>query len=369
MLCIKCGKNVSTDALHVTSLKCCICENHYHGTCMDIENPTLLSFLHVVADIGGWACVSCRKRGGKAPARATKKQENISDDIAQIKSQLVSISDALKHATINTSEGGQSVWKLPSSDIFKPPSSSHSISSPPTLDTNVRTALLSAVHTEFQSITNRALNVVVTGIKPSTIAIDAVQFSELCATELLIYPTVKSTRRLGKVVVGKIQPLLVTLHNTDDVREILNSARLLRNSASDHVRNHIYINKHMTKAESLTAYNIRKQRRDKPGNKNSTDEAVRPKQSAPNGPSSSILANTTNQQDASFIMSHMVNFPPLSSTSSVRPVLGSNQPPSTYTYQNSIPLDSNQVYIPSSSYVAVSALPPHVRRLIQSQSW
>ena len=170
VLCIKCSTNVSTDALHVTSLKCCICENHYHGTCMDIDNPTLLSFLHVVADIGGWACVGCRKRGGKAPAKAAKKQENISDDLAQIKSHLVSISDALKQATINPGEGTQSVWKFPSSDIFKPPSSSHPISSPPTLDTNVRTALLSAVHTEFQSISNRALNVVVTGIKPSTIA-------------------------------------------------------------------------------------------------------------------------------------------------------------------------------------------------------
>ena len=35
------------------------------------------------------------------------------------------------------------------------------------IDPNVRTAMLSAVHTEFRDISNRSLNVVVSGLKPS----------------------------------------------------------------------------------------------------------------------------------------------------------------------------------------------------------
>ena len=231
VLCKKCDKGVSTDAVHVTALKCCICEHHYHGTCLDIANPTMLSFLHVVVDIGGWACMECRKRGGKAP-----RAEDINNDLAQIKIQLSSISEVLKNVTaFPASKDSSDVERLSYSQVLR--SSSNPASS--SLDTNVRTAVLSAVHTEFKSITNRSLNVVVTGLKPSTIANDAVQFAELCASELFIYPTVRSTHRLGNVIHGKIQPLLVTLQTTDDVQEVLSTARLLRNSANGRVRNSI----------------------------------------------------------------------------------------------------------------------------------
>ena len=110
--CNKCKKPVSTDAIHVTSIKCCLCENFYHGTCLEINNPTLIAFLHVVVDIGGWACMECRTRGGKAASKTNKKVEttNLSSDISFIKTQLNSISEALKNSTItstmhNSNEG------------------------------------------------------------------------------------------------------------------------------------------------------------------------------------------------------------------------------------------------------------------------
>ena len=185
----------------------------------------------------------------------------------------------------------------------------------PTLNTNVRNAVLSAVHTEFKSITNRANNVVVTGLKPSNIASDADQFSDLCGSELFVFPSIKSTHRLGSMIEGRIQPLLVTLQSPDDARDLLLKAKLLRNSTSDHVRDRIYINKHMTKAESLAAFNNRKQMRDKLAKKNSSEPAT-------------FLPSTSSDTDihvdpprsdgsslASSISLSMTNFPPLVSTS------------------------------------------------------
>ena len=58
-LCGKCRSPVIIDMVHVSSLKCCLCDVLYHGNCLDL-NPVLISFLHVVSDIGGWCCVECR---------------------------------------------------------------------------------------------------------------------------------------------------------------------------------------------------------------------------------------------------------------------------------------------------------------------
>ena len=347
ILCKKCNKGVSTDAVHVTALKWCICEHHYHGTCLDIANPTMLSFLHVVVDIGGWACEECRKRGGKAP-RVNKNSGNINNDLAQIKTQLFSISEVLKNVTaFPASKDSGDVERLSYSQVLR--SSLNPASS--SLDTNVRTAVLSAVHTEFKSITNRSLNVVVTGLKPSTIATDAVQFSELCASELFIYPNVKSTHRLGNVIHGKIQPLLVTLQTTDDVHEVLSTARLLRNSANDRVRDSIYINKHMTKAESLAAFNDRKQRREKRGNRNTdqSNDHHRPEVLVSCGDRNTATSNRPSL--SSGVSSPMVNVPPLRAASTTQFA----HPPTSILIPSNIPVGHNQVFVPVPSYASVAA--------------
>ena len=141
VVCNKCKKNVSTDTIHVTSLKCCICEGYYHGSCLDIDNPTLLSFLHVVADIGGWACVECRKRGGKLPARVTKNTVN--NDIASIKSQLNSISDLLKNAFVGP-ESTDNVTRKPSYSQVLQSSTTTSLSN--AIDPNIHSNAVCRTH-------------------------------------------------------------------------------------------------------------------------------------------------------------------------------------------------------------------------------
>ena len=68
----------------------------------------------------------------------------------------------------------------------------------PGISGGIRTAILSAVHTEMLTKEKRALKVLITGMPISSFASDAVQFSELCSSEFSIEPTIRSTARLGK---------------------------------------------------------------------------------------------------------------------------------------------------------------------------
>ena len=119
----------------------------------------------------------------------------------------------------------------------------------------------------LQSKEQRSKNLFVTGLPVSQVGSDSEQFIELCSTQLDIVPKVSSTFRLKKKNsdsnsnTSRISPLLVTLESADDAALILKWARELRNSTSSQVRDHIFINRHLTKAEALAAYNERVRRR------------------------------------------------------------------------------------------------------------
>ena len=72
------------------------------------------------------------------------------------------------------------------------------------LDDNLRSAVLTAVHTELNVKSKRSNNVVVSGMKPSTIASDGDQFVDLCNHELKLNIHVRSTFRLGQRNSGRI---------------------------------------------------------------------------------------------------------------------------------------------------------------------
>ena len=58
--CFACKQSIATGLFQTSSLKCHFCENHYHGVCLDMANKSLLDFLYVVDEIGGWTCTNCR---------------------------------------------------------------------------------------------------------------------------------------------------------------------------------------------------------------------------------------------------------------------------------------------------------------------
>ena len=86
-------------------------------------------------------------------------------------------------------------------------------------------------------------------------------FQDLCATHLSIHPTNTSVKRLGGVKPGRIQPLLVQMNSSGEASTLLSYARLLRQSSDPDVKDHVYLNKHMTKAQAAHAFNMRVQRR------------------------------------------------------------------------------------------------------------
>ena len=107
----------------------------------------------------------------------------------------------------------------------------------------------------------RSNNIVVTGLPISKIAPDFDQFMELCEPEFDIRPKVRSTVRLGNPIDGRTQPLLVCMESSDEVEGMMNVARNLRNSDSRMVRDRIFINRHLTKAEAAVAFRNREERR------------------------------------------------------------------------------------------------------------
>ena len=111
------------------------------------------------------------------------------------------------------------------------------------------------------SIAQRSHNVVVSGLPTNNQTNDSTLFEELCFSMLDITPHVKSTYRFGKQSSAKPQLLLVTLGSAETADAILKSARYLRQSSSAFIRENVFINKHMTKAESLAAYNARVKKR------------------------------------------------------------------------------------------------------------
>ena len=64
--CELCRTNISDDQLTTTVLQCCLCDLWFHGVCCEIDD-SLMEFIHIVHEIGGWCCKSCRasKRGKK----------------------------------------------------------------------------------------------------------------------------------------------------------------------------------------------------------------------------------------------------------------------------------------------------------------
>ena len=107
----------------------------------------------------------------------------------------------------------------------------------------------------------------------------------------------------------------------------------------------------MTKAESLAAFNDRKQRREKRGNRNTdqSNDPHRPEVLVSCGDGSTA---TSNRPSLSLgISSTMANVPPLGAASTTRFA----HPPTSNFIPGNIPVGHNQVFVPVPSYASVAA--------------
>ena len=87
---------------------------------------------------------------------------------------------------------------------------------------------VTAVYVDIAEKVKRESNIIVSGIASSSSQTDAQQMFNLCSTELDVQPDIIQVRRLGRIVPGKTQPLLVVPRQACQAQQLLHRARDLR---------------------------------------------------------------------------------------------------------------------------------------------
>ena len=128
-------------------------------------------------------------------------------------------------------------------------------------DRSVQETVIAAVYVDNQRRLNRATNLVITGLAASTVLSDQQAVVELCSSEFNEVPEIVYSKRLGKPLAGRVQPLLVILKSVDQATRLLSIAKSLRQSANEQTRRDVYISANLTKAEARAAYEMRCERR------------------------------------------------------------------------------------------------------------
>ena len=151
----------------------------------------------------------------------------------------------------------------------------------PTAQRQFSQAVLSAVYNDSRSKAAYSTSIVVKGLQEQPNCDDKSMVSELLQYELDLVPHIRSAKRLGLKSTGRIQPLLVSLSTVDEVSRVLSAAKKLRKSQIPEVRQHIYIDAYMTRAEAYAAFQTRCRRRQKRGAEQTVAAPVQVIETAP----------------------------------------------------------------------------------------
>jgi hypothetical protein len=124
-----------------------------------------------------------------------------------------------------------------------------------------RQSVVTAVYVDQTIKKRHETSLIVSGLQPTSSQSDSDLFAAICQAEFHILPNVILTKRLGRSDDGKLQPLLVVLKQADEANKLINLAKTLRRSTNAAVRQTVYINPYMTRAEAAATYQLREQRR------------------------------------------------------------------------------------------------------------
>ena len=144
--------------------------------------------------------------------------------------------------------------------------------------TKLRQSLVAAVYIDQRDKDNRASSFIISGLPTSAVQSDTSIVKELCSNEFHVQIDVVNTKRLGKTLSSsssssvKVQPLLVNVKNADHAKQIVSSARQLRQSAVPLVRDNVFINPNLTKAEATAAYELRCRHRETAARRSTTGD-------------------------------------------------------------------------------------------------
>lgn len=133
---------------------------------------------------------------------------------------------------------------------------------PAVLNPSLRQAVVSAVYADQDERNRKSRNIVISGLAGDNDTSDIVLAERLLKDEFCRDISILKCRRLGQPRSGRTQPLLAVLPSPTDVEFYIKNARRLRQSTKDHVRQTVYINPDLTRAEALAAYQRRCRRRE-----------------------------------------------------------------------------------------------------------
>ena len=157
------------------------------------------------------------------------------------------------HSSASASAGPSSSSSASYADLAKRP--------PAALQRTFQRSVVAAVYTDQQRSSSQTTNVVISGLPLHPQAADKTVVRNLFVDEFQISLDVVKCRRLGQPSSGKTQPLLVILRSAADADRVMACAKQLRNSPHVAIRDCVYINRHLTAAQSRAAFELRCSRR------------------------------------------------------------------------------------------------------------
>ena len=125
-------------------------------------------------------------------------------------------------------------------------------------------AVTAAVYVDIHSSELKAKNVIITGLAEAEHCTGGNLASTLFSAEFGEHTTIVHSQRLGKphsTTGQKPRPLLVSFDSSHTTERFVTNAKVLRKSTNGVVRDHVYINKDLTKAQAQAAYELRCKRR------------------------------------------------------------------------------------------------------------
>jgi hypothetical protein len=122
-------------------------------------------------------------------------------------------------------------------------------------------AVMAAVYNDQKERERRSKTLIISGLLHDARKQDVDIFRQLCQLEFGLDPDIKTCKRIGQRRDDKPQPLLVVFGCANEANGLITRAKQLRHSTSPHVRDNVFINRNLTKAEEKAAYDERCRRR------------------------------------------------------------------------------------------------------------
>ena len=282
--CPECNLNVSNEDDYIFS--CTVCKNVYHGKCLEFDESSL-DLIKAVFESISWTCRSCQTNAKSALLKVKDKTNTQAQKSSKLdQTQLDKLSalekeidllrariSSLESLISTESSAGTSQSSEINTDTAAPAQSNDHKHSTEQLKINeIKSSVMKAVHTDLLNKKNRQRNLIISGLKQSSTIADKDLFKDLYASHFDIRPIPDPIfcRRLTPKDHNKhnnrstrIDPLLVVLPTEAQAQYILTNARSLRESDRDHIRDNVYINRDLTKAEAAAEYEQRQRRRQK----------------------------------------------------------------------------------------------------------